>query len=62
MPLTPCYQNLRNYLLPGTGEYQKFFLACHEELSSGVGQRPTRLRSKAEETSGEAVRKKLIKT
>ena len=25
MPLTPCYQNLRNYLLPGTGSTRSFF-------------------------------------
>ena len=32
--------------------YRSFFLACDEELSLGVGLRPTRLRPKAGETNG----------
>ena len=36
--------------------YQRFFLACVGELRF-VGRRPTRVRPKAEDTSGEAARK-----
>ena len=40
--------------------YRSFFLACDEELSLGVGLRPTRLRPKAGETNGsENVTKKV---
>ena len=36
--------------------YQRFFLACDGELRF-VGRKPTRVRPKAEDTSGEAARK-----
>ena len=36
--------------------YHRFFLACDGELRF-VGRRPTRVRSKPEDTSGEAARK-----
>ena len=40
--------------------YQRFFLACDVELRF-VGHRPTRVRPKAEDTSGEAARKKFMR-
>ena len=49
-------QNMAFYSFHYPG-YQRFFLACDEELSPGVGRRPTCVRPKAEETSGEAARK-----
>ena len=42
----------RHFDYPG---YQRFFLACDGELRF-VGRRPTRVRPKAEDTSGEATR------
>ena len=51
LPLVPTkFRFARHFDYPG---YQRFFLACDGELRF-VGRRPTRVRPKAEDTSGEA--------
>ena len=45
--------NVRSCWLKNYPGYQRFFLVCDGELRF-VGRRPTRVRPKAEDTSGEA--------